>query len=176
MIHKQLGMTQPLRAGAVSPLVVLSISNNPQTGASQPPLGGLCGKVPMTTELSSTAAADLPPRTWRQWWRQLPGYWRIAGWTVFILVLLHVALVAWMIPGYFESTEITKLRQHGAVIRYAWESNTGDWSDQYMNWLMPGIHGRSAAQVAEINLSDVFTDNRILEYIGQHFPNLQHLH
>src|SRR5262245_20380089 len=57
---------------------IISI-HDPRFTPQSPPtaVGGTDLQADMSLATASTAG--LPPRTWRQWWRELPGYWRIVA-------------------------------------------------------------------------------------------------
>lgn len=95
------------------------------------------------------------------------------------MAAIQVAFVVWMVPGYFESEKISKLRRQGALITYDWQRPGQPTPDPRVNsWISTiktGLYGQSPARVVDITLHDAFTDNRTLEHIGRNFPNLQWL-
>lgn len=129
----------------------------------------------MPGDTSLTAAqpmSDRPRRTWRLWWKELPGYYRIGVWTVLAVVGLHVAVTIRFSLGLQEPAEITALRKRGRV-RYFWEKPWGDPFPGY-HWLSSGLWGRSFANVNFIDLSDTGTDADLAD-IGSRFRYLKAL-
>lgn len=123
--------------------------------------------VSATAEMTS----DLPPRTWRQWWRQLPGYWRIAGWTALGLVVLHVAVAARMAIGHIEEREIRNLRRQGAWVEYDWDFPPEPFHGYSL--LIAGLRGKSCSNVNLISWRHA-TDDDLIQ-LSPKFRNLNNL-
>src|SRR5262245_29337840 len=93
----------------------------------------------------STSITDLPQRTWRQWWRELPGYWRIGTWALLLLMAANLAVALRVYIGLHESSVIQDLRSRGANIEYEWELNPMQhrWVLGEHRWIMEGWLGKS---------------------------------
>lgn len=118
--------------------------------------------------------ADLPIRTWPQWWRELPRYWRIGAWTVLALSVVNLAIVIRCCIGWIEDPEITAFESRGIFVGYWWGSpGARGWFPGEFR-LRSGIYGNSCANVYEIWLREKGTDAD-LKLIGERFPNLKQL-
>lgn len=117
---------------------------------------------------------DLPPRTWRHWWRQTPSGFRIGVWGFATLVVLHLALAVRIAIGLVEPPEVTWLRERNASIHYLAEL----WHPLYSeplsySLIVEGLAGRSCSNVDYIGLANATKEDLI--HIGTHFPNVRHL-
>jgi hypothetical protein len=123
---------------------------------------------------------DLPPRTWRQWWRQLPGYYRIGAWAAGGLIALQLALAVRIGIGLQEAREIRYLRQRGAKITYQADSwGRGLFRDpriyEYTHHISKGLAGCSCGQVRFIYFQNVELSRDDLQYVCRHFPHVERL-
>lgn len=135
---------------------------------------------------NTSATDDLPPRTWRQWWRAWPKWFRIGVWGCVGMIVLHLALVVRMVIGLHEPVEIGELRKHDCQIRYVWDKQAqrtyGETPYLFYLLLNAGLSGTSCCNVEEIDLffpSELdrpITTDHDLELIGNHFPNLKTLY
>lgn len=115
-------------------------------------------------------ADDLTRRTWRQWWRELPGYYRIGVWTVLAVVGLHVAVAVRIYFGLQEAAAINVLRGQGHSIYFFWELQKERYRGEHL--IKSGLFGRSPRNVDTI-IFQCCCDGQDLLRIGQSFPNLE---
>jgi hypothetical protein len=123
----------------------------------------------------STSTIDLPPRTWPQWWRELPGYWRIGTWAALVVSVLNIGIAARMAFGLIESLRTTALRNRGAMIYYFWhdENSAPPRTD---DWQQASIYGRSRRNVTALILTDVRNFQAVeLPGLLSDYPNLKFL-
>src|SRR5262249_11941405 len=116
---------------------------------------------------------DLPPRNWRQWWRQTPSGFRIGVWGFLTLVGLHVALAVRIAMGLIEPAEVVWLAERGATVYYqaayhVLQYGGRDWQVPYI--IGEGLAGRSCGNVSNIFMSKATDDD--LRFIGKYFPNV----
>lgn len=125
------------------------------------------------TEMNPTH--ELPRHTWRRWWRELPGYYRIGVWTILAVVGLHLAVVVRFYIGLQEPAEITALRERGITVGYFWEWQD-DWKQERFSgerWLIAGFIGKSPRNVVIISIWNIEGTIQDLKLIGQQFSNLE---
>ena len=120
----------------------------------------------------------------RRYWKSLPKWFRILGWTIVGSVVLQCVLAIRIAIGLIEADEITKLRQHGAEIIYSWDSMEISpvrpprylipaylKFRQQFRLLVAGLFGRSSAYVEGIYIEHG-TDSD-LRRIADHFRYLK---
>lgn len=128
--------------------------------------------------LTEDGIRDIPPRTWRQWGRELPGYSRIALRVVVIASLLHLALAVRITIGLIESPEIRHLHQMNVEISYhPYFDGLPRWFPLYRfmpayRILNEGFQGRSCCNVSAVTARGDLTDADV-EFISRHCPNLE---
>lgn len=134
--------------------------------------------------LAENCLRDPPPRTWRVWWRELPGYYRIGFRVVAILALLQLALAIRIVIGLIESPEIRHLRTLNVEIDYYFflphlPSSWKAWLHKHRllsaYWaLNEGLLGRSCHNVYSLGCNGTKGDltDADVEFIANHFPNL----
>lgn len=123
--------------------------------------------------IESTPPNDLPPRTWRLWWRNLPRWFRIGFWSLLACIGLQTAIGIRIAIGLIEPAEIAVLRRPGVFIGFA--SDRRDEPFQGFNRLLDGLNGRSSADVVGIQFDSRGTDGD-LRHVGTHFPNVEDLY
>ncbi len=115
---------------------------------------------------------DVPRRTWRGWWRDLPGWFRIGLGVVFVSAVVQAAFVLRVTVGLIDPHEVTLLRQKGAAVLYTsdamWDPIPG------FHRIHAGLRGRSCNDVYFIRLDEHGTDDD-LKRIGARFPNLKRI-
>ena len=115
---------------------------------------------------------DVPRRTWRGWWRDLPGWFRIGCWAVFASIVVQVAFAIRIAVGLIDPHEVASLRQLGAAVLYTsdamWDPIPG------VLLIRAGLRGRSCNDVYFIRLDEHGTDEE-LKLIGAKFPNLKRI-
>ncbi len=128
-------------------------------------------------DTSETVTGDLPSNTWRRWWRNLPGYWRIGAWLAAVLLVMHAAIAVRAIFVYPEAAEITALRQQQVDIHYFWErawwEPTGRWKTREEKFLYDCFWGRSRANVAAAVVNKPGNQDELLRNICSRFSNLE---
>ena len=117
--------------------------------------------------------SDLPPRSWRRWWGDLPGWFRIGFWALLACLGLQILIAVRIAIGLIEPAEITALRRPGIHIIFA--SDRQGEPFRGFNRLLDGMKGRSSNDVVAIRLGSLGTDDD-LKQIGTHFPNLEDLY
>lgn len=127
--------------------------------------------------LTENADSGLTPRTWRQWWRELPGYWRIGAWTAVVLLAVHVALAIRTVIVYQEAAEIVALRQRGVEVRYLWESGylgpVGRQKPPLERLFWSGIHGRTCLNVRAAIIDNRGNQDELFREVCGLFPDLE---
>lgn len=107
------------------------------------------------------SSPDLPPRTWRGWWREQPGWVHIGVWAIRLAVVLHVAVAVRILIGLQESPGITDLRFRTRSVHYFWEERPERFS--YEHLLLAGMYGRDWASIGSIRWSEIATNAQLLE-------------
>ena len=125
--------------------------------------------IPSTVDQTGN---EVPRRTWKEWWRELPGWFRIGLGVVFVSAVVQAAFVLRVTVGLIDPQEVTLLRQKGAVVLYAsdtmWDPIPG------FHRIRAGLRGRSCNDVYFIRL-DVHGTDEELKRIGASFPNLKRI-
>lgn len=127
--------------------------------------------------LAHTSATDLPPRTWRQWWRELPGYWRIGVWAVGLPLIVNTALVIRFVIGWQDAQEIKDLRKQVYSINFHWERSIWEpgAKSPFRGYeiVMRGMMGRSCRNVACVVINESGNQDQRLQEVCGLFPNLE---
>ena len=123
-----------------------------------------------TARVVDQTGNDVPRRTWRGWWRDLPGWFRIGFWAVFATVVVQVAFAIRIMIGLIDPPEVTLLRQTGANVLYTSDAMWDPIPGALL--IRAGLWGRSCNDVYFIRLDEYGTDEE-LKLIGAKFPNLK---
>lgn len=119
------------------------------------------------------ASTESLHRTWRQWWKHLPGWLRIGCWaltiSIFIQIVVVIAIYIRISFGLVETTEMLQLRRNGNELTFA--SNLRKEPFQGFNDLVDGWQGRSNGDVVSIVVGERATEDD-LKLIAASFPNL----
>jgi hypothetical protein len=126
----------------------------------------------MITVSPPVVAEPLPPRTWRQWWRQSPAWVRIVIWGVGANLVICLALFVWLQIGNIEAGELRELRRRSVFFQYAWEKERERFP--FEHWLLAGMYGKSCDNVVDLRLAQIGTDAD-LEWIGRRFRRVKYL-
>ncbi|MFO0917378.1 MAG: hypothetical protein U0872_03575 [Planctomycetaceae bacterium] len=126
----------------------------------------------MAQDASETTADDLPPHTWRQWWRELPLSARICSVSGLFFVLLCFALILRIVFALWESRPIRVLRSHGNFVHFPWEGN-GPGPFQELKIIEDVRHGRWCINLDSVHLKKATDTN--LASCARDFPNLKRL-
>jgi hypothetical protein len=113
---------------------------------------------------------DVPQRTWRGWWRDQPGWFRIGCRTVFASIVVQVAFAIRIAVGLIDPHEVALLRQKGANVLYTSDAMWDPIPGALL--IRAGLWGRSCNDVYFIRLDEHGTDED-LKLIGARFPNLK---
>lgn len=126
----------------------------------------------MSTPPDIADGANLPPRTWRQWWRDQPRWVHIAAWAVRGIVLLHLLIALRIAWGWQESAGVTDLRGRLHTVRYFWEERRMRFPYEELLWA--GWFGRDWRNISAIKWSVLGQDSHLIE-IGRRCRGLKAL-
>jgi hypothetical protein len=120
--------------------------------------------------LATADVADIPRRTWRQWRRQLPAYWRIAARAFLILAVLNLIVLAKLIIGEIEPAHVRALRKPGQFIDVEYAEDKLPIRDFRLRRWVSRLKWRSRYEVKSLALGPDLNDRDLCRLSAAIFP------